>query len=386
MLLGHVDSFCIRQNTKMDCLLRHHIIVFLQVILLSTQAFIPSPRRHPRRPLLFTTASRADDDDDDDDAGRVLEVCLSPGCLADGARATLFRLRALAAALPSEASSAAGRTTSVRGGACCSLCGSGPVVTERTGKGGGGGGVRKFRNVSSDEKLLQVLSSSSAAEATASAPSVGNDDSTGTSRPASDRQLAILRALDVIDEAREAAESDRDYRRASALYQHGLDLGTSTVYDDVNDDDDSPPSSGHRRRRPIWLVQAKVGHARCLLLLLLLQAGPKDDGAAAVDASQSAVDWAPPPAGIGDDDQDDQDEEAAILVRYESLEVLQQALEAAAALPANVRARKDLARRERAALEELLALPEPTTRSSTVQQNKRRSLGFRLQRLQREVK
>lgn len=83
---------------------------------------------------------------------RRLEVCTSPGCVADGARSTLAKLRALAPPPPSPSSSSSDAATNsnnnengakaqspssagiiVKEGRCASACGSGPVVIETSG-------------------------------------------------------------------------------------------------------------------------------------------------------------------------------------------------------------------------------------------------------------
>jgi tetratricopeptide (TPR) repeat protein len=70
--------------------------------------------------------------------GNTLEVCLSPGCVADGAKATLEKLQSLA---PPD--------LTVIPGVCCSLCGNGPVVMDQNNN-------KKFRRISG-QKLLDLL-------------------------------------------------------------------------------------------------------------------------------------------------------------------------------------------------------------------------------------
>ena len=72
---------------------------------------------------------------------KVLEVCLSPGCLADGAEGLMLKLKALAA--PNSG-------CEIAPGVCCSLCGNGPVAIDpSTGK--------KHRRITTDDKILGLL-------------------------------------------------------------------------------------------------------------------------------------------------------------------------------------------------------------------------------------
>ena len=68
---------------------------------------------------------------------KTLEVCLSPGCIADGADEILEKMQALAQP-----------TSEIKAGVCVSLCGNGPVVLEETNK--------KHRKVS-EKKLVEIL-------------------------------------------------------------------------------------------------------------------------------------------------------------------------------------------------------------------------------------
>lgn len=72
-----------------------------------------------------------------------LQVCLSPGCIADGAQATLEKMQALAPA-----------HVIVEAGACVSFCGSGPVVQESNDE---VKGPLKHKNIQDNEKILNLL-------------------------------------------------------------------------------------------------------------------------------------------------------------------------------------------------------------------------------------
>jgi hypothetical protein len=366
-----------------------------QALLWSASAFaaLPPPRR--RQPPSWTHAGRdaaADGPDGDDDDNKatpaaaaashaIVEVCLSPGCRADGAQATLVKLRALSAtAMGPTMGGTEGGGPTVRGGACCSLCGNGPVVTvtvttSGSGEGSGSGNCKKFRKVSSNERLLQVLRSASSDANTRDEDEDGNGD--GRGRPPSASQRTVLQALDLFDGAR-MDESKGDHEGAADKYQRGRDVGLSVIVDGADS-------------TPVWLIQAGVAHARCLLRI-----GHPDK---AVLAAQAAVNLAsatlsseggPPGMDHGNDAS------MTMPALYEGWEVLQQALEgaasaaAAAAIP-GVGGRdgptpaQDLVRREVQALERLVGWPEESAGRflSEAQRNRRRSLGFRLQKLKR---
>jgi tetratricopeptide (TPR) repeat protein len=73
------------------------------------------------------------------------QVCLSPGCTADGAVDTLEKLQALAPA-----------HVIVEDGSCVSLCGSGPVVQATTSE-DKASVTTKFKRIANDERVLQIL-------------------------------------------------------------------------------------------------------------------------------------------------------------------------------------------------------------------------------------
>lgn len=73
------------------------------------------------------------------------DVCLSPGCMADGAAATIVKLRALAPP-----------NIVVRKGSCSSACGNGPIVIRKSLATKGETG-QTYRKITGD-KILQLLS------------------------------------------------------------------------------------------------------------------------------------------------------------------------------------------------------------------------------------
>jgi hypothetical protein len=284
-----------------------------------TPAFLGKNIHQTSRIAILSTLSN-------DDGSTTLEVCLSPGCLADGAQATLQKLQAL---IPEE------RNITVQKGVCCSLCGNGPVVLY---------GNQKTRKVSSSDKILKVLKE------------VEGDDS-ADSLAASSRSQKILESFDWIDQARSAAKS-RDFAKATELFQQAVDIGMAQY------------AEGYSLRQVEYLIGALQDQVKAFL-----QMPGKEAKENAIAAAQKSVDLISVASGC-DGDED------AILLRYSSLECLQEAIET---FCTNIpKPPEELLARELATLQELLRLE--LSKVSTLQQNKRRSLGFRLQKLEKEVK
>ncbi len=92
--------------------------------------------RNSRQKLTTTTSALFAAEDT-----KTLEVCLSPGCVADGAETTLLKLRALSPSC---------LNLEVKQGVCCSLCGNGPVAIDpKSGK--------KHRNITTNKKIIDLL-------------------------------------------------------------------------------------------------------------------------------------------------------------------------------------------------------------------------------------
>ncbi|KAG7358702.1 hypothetical protein IV203_015291 [Nitzschia inconspicua] len=256
---------------------------------------------------------------DVDPATTTLEVCLSPGCLADGAQLTLQKLQALSD----------GSNIKVKKGVCCSLCGNGPVVLI---------GNIKIRKVSSDDKILKLL---------------GSDD-----QSPDQRFQTILQSFELIQQARQAVKS-RDFGAGVELFQKGMDLGMDQF------------SSSSSLAQVSYLVEALQEQA-----CALPQLPDKESKTRAVDAAQRSVDLVKRTSeSITDDD-------VVFLSYYSSLESLQEALESCnKGVP---KVDEEIFRQELVTLQKLMGLPEPLGLTST-QKNKRRSLGFRLQKLERDV-
>jgi tetratricopeptide (TPR) repeat protein len=236
------------------------------------------------------------------DALLTYEICLSPGCVADGADETLSRMHALA---PPDAI--------IKPGVCCSLCGNGPIVLE---------GSKKIRKVS-EKKIIDMLFGDE-----------GMDS----------QQQAVFDAFNLVSEANGALKQ-KDYEKATDLYKNGIDLGLepALVLEErriPEDSDTSPPGLQ-------WLINARQQEGTAKLNI--------GDVDGAVSSAQSACD----------------------LSQNSSLDAFEALQEAYAA--------KGDAERELKTLQSLFALPEPE-KMTAIQSNKRRQLGFRLAKLEREAK
>jgi len=228
------------------------------------------------------------------------EICISPGCVADGADQLLSKMQAFA---PSN--------ISVKPGDCCSLCGNGPIVLE---------GNKKYRKVS-DVKLVELL--------------FGEEGMTS-------EQQAVFDAFNLVVEAGEFLKQ-RNYEQAIALYGKGIELGLEPALSlgNVAPDNDAPSQALQ------WLVGARQDEATAKLNM--------GDIGGAIDSAKSARDLS---------------KESSL----EALEILQESY-----------AKQGDSIAELEALRTYFGLPEPE-KMTTMQANKRRNLGFRLQKLEREAK
>jgi hypothetical protein len=237
------------------------------------------------------------------DAKITYEVCLSPGCVADGAESTLLKMQALAP--PS---------LCVQGGVCCSLCGNGPVVFDDN---------KRHRKVS-ETKLLSLLY---------------GDEGINL------QQEAVLEGFNLVVEA-DAAMKSNDCEKAVALYEKGLCVGMQAALDlEARRNTLETPEERSSTSGLLWLVKARQNEAAAKLKL-----GDQDG---AILSARSACDL-------------------SLNAFPEAFELLHEAYHA-----------KGDTKGEMEALWYLFALPEPE-KLSTMQANKRRGLGFRLAKLERE--
>ncbi len=138
----------------------------------------------------------------------VVEVCLSPGCLADGAQGTLSKLKALAPPA----------SVCVREGKCLSLCGKGPVLIQNPDE------KPKHRIIlknMKDEKLVPFLNgliTSNAGESDSAA------DGVVEGRVVPDD---LVEGYDLVDKGSKMF-SEKSYSDASKYLKSGIDKAFST--------------------------------------------------------------------------------------------------------------------------------------------------------------
>lgn len=160
------------------------------------------------------------------------EVCLSPGCIADGAKESLAKLQALAppGCLVTE-------------GVCCSLCGNGPVVMSPTEK-----ATTKYRRVKG-QKILDLLL---------------NDDIP------MEIPTALITGYDASLEADEAFDKG-DFDKAVALYETAIQNGFGPAMDlqaaRERQPDNTAASPNGIPVGLLWLVQARRNEASTRLAL-----------------------------------------------------------------------------------------------------------------------
>jgi tetratricopeptide (TPR) repeat protein len=258
------------------------------------------------------------------------EVCLSPGCIADGASQTLEKLQALAPP-----------NVIVKAGSCSSMCGNGPVLVVYSSSGADDNDdkkvvTKKHRKVSG-EKILSLLE--------------GNDEndsgSTGPPKALIEGYELVLQADDLFTKSKDYAQAVQLYEKALAIaFRPAMDL--QTARDQMQKGEDLSSST---TKQPIglqWLIRARCNEATCKLQL--------DDVGGALFAAQGACNLSRNTSAEG------------LIVLSQ---VYQQKRDAVAELQA---------------LQTMFALPvNEGSKLSFAQQNQRRELGFRLAKLEREA-
>jgi hypothetical protein len=250
--------------------------------------------------------------------GTRYEVCLSPGCVADGAVATLHKLQAFAP--PGD---------EVVTGACCSLCGNGPIVmTCQQPTTPAASATTKHRRIKGNKLLSMILQQ-------------GHDESVVSK--------SLVEAYEKYELAGEAMKA-KDYETAVRLFGDATRLGYSSAIDLQETRKAIGVENISSNGIPVallWLVDLRNKEA-----LAKLELG---DWEGALASADSACELA-----SGQD--------------MGSLEVLAQIQQA----------RGD-SKAERHALTKLVALMDDRTTLSVQEANRLRQLGFRLQKLEREV-
>lgn len=233
---------------------------------------------------------------------RTFEVCLSPGCLADGAEDLLSTMQAISPP-----------NFEFKAGVCCSLCGNGPIILDETAN-------RKYKKAT-EKKLLDILFEDGM----------------------SSDQEEILGAINFVSEANDARKR-KSYDEAVQLYEKGIKLGlTPSLNLEATRTacKDGPPPGLQ------WIIQARLNEAASRLEI--------EDSAGALNAAMSAC-------------------ELSRETSPEAFELLHQVHQA------NGNAEGELK-----ALKSFFDLPEPAN-LTILQSNRRRTLGFRLANLERQIK
>lgn len=227
------------------------------------------------------------------------QVCLSPGCVADGAHKTLDKLRAVA---PSHAE--------INAGTCESLCGNGPIVSQVSGE------KKKIihRRISGDA-LLALLTDYAV-------------------------DPALLEGYDLVSQAQDYFRKKK-YQEAILLYEKGIRIALEPARDllETDEHDEMPKQFD-------WLVRAYREEAEAKLQV--------NDAQGSLVSARAACDL----SNNGD------------APSLDMLATICQALSDA--------------NEELNALQAYFALPEDPNMPREVA-NRRRTLGFRLAKLEREV-
>jgi tetratricopeptide (TPR) repeat protein len=236
-----------------------------------------------------------------------LEVCLSPGCLADGGKSTLEKLQSLAPP-----------GLIVIPGLCCSLCGNGPVVMDQNNN-------KKFRRISG-QKLLDLLFEE---------------------QEMNFQQKAIVGGYDLITQADDMVAT-KNYQEAVRLYEEATSLAFQPAKElqAARDDEIGVSEFPTVPSGLIWLINAKQREATSRMNM-----GDMDG---AIEAAKLAC-------------------ELSQNASPEAFEVLHEMYQS-----------KGDASGELSALRALFGLPPEPQKPSTTVANKRRTLGFRLAKLERE--
>jgi tetratricopeptide (TPR) repeat protein len=162
------------------------------------------------------------------------EVCLSPGCIADGASLTLEKLQALAPP-----------NVIVKAGSCSSFCGNGPVLavlSEDNLK------VMKHRKVKG-AKILELMQ---------------GDTDTETGKTTAGPPEALIQGYELALQADEIF-AKKDYPQAVKLYEKALAIAFRPAMDLQTARDQM--QKGKQPTGLQWLIRARCNEATCKLEL-----------------------------------------------------------------------------------------------------------------------
>lgn len=251
---------------------------------------------------------------DDDSSTKTLDVCMSPGCVADGAETTLLKLRAL--------SSSCQDSITISRGVCCSLCGNGPVAMDPA-------SGKKHRKITTNQKILDLL---------------GID-----SKNLDPNQEAVLEGIDLCLKG-DQDFGRRNYKGASKFYAQGIEKGMTAA---IALGGDNPVALE-------WVVKALSNEGTCKVKM--------NDMDGAIVSAGTAYQLSQKRSS-------------------ESLEVLQEAYQAKKQTSEEFEALQALFQLYKEEEEAQKGLkPARRKKVTPMEQNKRRSLEFRLSQLEATVK
>lgn len=184
-----------------------------------------------------------------------LRVCLSPGCTADGAVATLEKMKALAPA-----------HVIVEAGSCASLCGSGPVVLHSIDNNNNADPPRKEKRVQDKGRILHLLypSGGAPADLVKGYDLVQQGDAALEQENYAQAVESYEQAVNIAFRSAVELEHERDY--VLKLDQNEQERTSATT----KDHKPSLKSKSTTTRIPEgleWLIRARRHEARCKLKL-----------------------------------------------------------------------------------------------------------------------
>jgi len=282
-------------------------------------------------------------------------VCLSPGCVADGAHATLAKLKALAPP-----------GTQICPGPCESQCGKGPIVTAVVNHETTAATTTVRANANQKKVIYSRMTGNALLDLLLLA---NNNSNSGIVPPTYDEMNpCLLEGYELVEQANDYFRIQHDYKRAIPLYEAGIELAVTPAMEMVQLDAEQgvlgDPNKDVEKEmwsvgRLEWLVRAYCDCAKAHLA----------EAAAAEDQKTMSMDRARVLAEAACD--------LSHRVDMDSLEQLAQVYQASNN-PAG----------ELNALQSLLDLPEEDAMSSSTNNNvanRRRLLGFRRAKLEREL-
>mmetsp|Transcript_4142 Transcript_4142/g.4269 ORF Transcript_4142/g.4269 Transcript_4142/m.4269 type:complete len:387 (+) Transcript_4142:1488-2648(+) len=180
---------------------------------MNCSSFLLSPVMRKRKTTTNLFQRRGDDDYSrscpitTNTTTTTLEVCTSPGCVADGADEAIIKLQALTSMSSSSSLDYSFRDNNivvVKSGVCCSLCGNGPIVIDTN------SGKIHRKVLSSDKKILEVVLSL-------------NDENENEINVNINKAL-LLDGINLCFNGDKALKS-KDYAGAIEKYSNGIDIG-----------------------------------------------------------------------------------------------------------------------------------------------------------------